>query len=147
MALPVPHTSQRGGNLFETIISALVIVIAVAFFVYFMMQTGTGHLGSYALRVSLADASGLSVGSGVRVSGAKVGSITKLDLDQKTYRAIVEIRIRDDLFLPADSRATVTASPLGEIYLTLTPGHAGKIVPEGATVGLPYHPSAPAAGA
>ena len=147
MALPVPQASRQGGNLFETIISALVIVIAVAFFIYFLGQVGTGHLGSYALRVSLPDASGLSIGSEVRLSGVKVGSVIGLELDQKSYRAIVEIKVRDDLQLPVDSRASVTPSALGEIYLTLTPGHAVRKVPEGGVLGLPHQSSPAVAGA
>jgi len=147
MALPGPLISRRGGNLFETIMSALVIVIAIAFLIYFLKQTGTGHFGSYALRVSMPNASGLSVGSEVRLSGVKVGSITGLNLDRKDYRVTVEIQIRDDLFLPTDSRASITASPLGDIYLTLTPGHAAKTVPAGGILGLPPQPSEAVAGA
>jgi phospholipid/cholesterol/gamma-HCH transport system substrate-binding protein len=140
MALPVPQASGQGGSLFETIISALVIVIALSFGVYFFVQTGTGHLGSYPLRASMADASGLSVGSEVRLSGAKIGSVTGVSLDQQSYRAVLEIRIRDDLFLPVDSTVTVSASALGDIYLALNPGHSDVMVPRDGVIGAPLHP-------
>src|SRR5690348_18173107 len=100
MALPVPKISTRGGNLFETIISALVVLVAIGFMVFFVNLTSTCHLGSYGLKVSMADASGLSEGSEVRLAGVKVGSVTGLTLDPVSYRAVVQIRIRDDLALP-----------------------------------------------
>lgn len=140
MALPGPQVSSQGGNLFETIISALVIVIALAFGVYFFVHTGTGHLGSYGLRISMADASGLSVGSEVRLSGAKVGSVTGVSLDQQSYRAVVEIQIRDDLFLPVDSTVTVSSSAMGDIYLALKPGRSDVIVPKDGIIGTPQPP-------
>ena len=137
MALPVPQAHLRGGNLFETIISGLVIVVAIAFAIFFKLQVGTGHLGSYELRVSLADAGGLVVGSDVRVGGTKVGSVTGLNLEQPSYRAIIGISIRDDLFLPTDSAAAVSSSPLGDVYLSLNPGHAAQTVPADGTIGAP----------
>ena len=139
MALPVPKISTRGGNLFETIISALVVLVAIGFMVFFVNRTSTGHLGSYGLKVSLADASGLSEGSEVRLAGVKVGSVTGLTLEPVSYRAVVEIRIRDDLSLPADSIATVSSSALGGLYLALVPGRSPATLGEGATIGLPAH--------
>lgn len=140
MALPVPKTSPRGGNLFETIISALVVVVAIGFMVFFVNRTSTGHLGSYGLKVSMADASGLSPGSEVRLAGVKVGSVTGLTLESMSYRAVVEIRIRDDLALPADSTAAVSSSALGGIYLALVPGRSTITLGEGAMIGRPAAP-------
>lgn len=137
MALPGPKISSRGGNLFETILSALVILVAVGFMVFFFRQTGTGHLGSYSLKVSMAESSGLAVGSEVRLAGVKIGSVTGLALEPRSYRALVEMRIRDDLLLPADSVARVSTSALGYVYLALTPGHSRQVLPEGGTLGLP----------
>ena len=136
MALPVPKTSSGGGNLFETMISALVILVAIGFMLFFFKETGTGHLGSYGLKVNMADASGLSVGSEVRLAGVKIGSVTGLALDQGS-RVLVDIRIRDDLTLPADSKAAVSSSPWGGIYLSLLPGHSPARIGEGGTIGQP----------
>lgn len=124
MALPIPKVSLRGGNVFETIISALVVLVAIGFLAYIFVRTGTGHLGSYPLRIRIADASGLDVGSDVRLGGTKIGSITRLWLDKSDYSAVVEAAIRDDLTLPADSRASIATSTLSNPYLSITPGHA-----------------------
>jgi ABC-type transporter Mla subunit MlaD len=60
-----------------------------------------------------------------------VGSITGLSLDQRDYKAVIETKLRDDLALPVDSRAAVASSALGGPYLSITPGHAAKTVPQG----------------
>ena len=124
MALPFPKVSLRGGNVFETILSALVVLVAIGFLVFIYVRTGTGHLGSYSLRIRMADASGLTVGSDVRLGGTKIGSITALSLDKRDFSAVVQANIRDDLSLPVDSRASVTTSTLSNPYLSIAPGNA-----------------------
>ena len=132
MALPFPKVSLRGGNVFETILSALVVIVAIGFLAFIFVRTGTGHLGSYPLRIRMADASGLTVGSDVRLGGTKIGSITDLWLDKKDFSAVVKANIRDDLTLPVDSRASVATSTLSNPYLSIAPGNAAKTVgPDG----------------
>jgi len=132
MALPFPKVSLRGGNVFETILSALVVVVAIGFLAFIFVRTGTGHLGSYPLRIRVADASGLTVGSDVRLGGTKIGSITDLRLDTSNYSAVITATIRDDLALPVDSRASVATSTLSNPYLSIAPGNAAqKAQPDG----------------
>jgi phospholipid/cholesterol/gamma-HCH transport system substrate-binding protein len=132
MALPIPRVSLKAGNVFETLISAMVILVAIGFLAFLVVRTGTGHLGSYPLRVRIADASGLMVGSDVRLGGTKIGSITALWLDKADYSAVVETEIRDDLALPVDSRASITTSTFSNPYLSISPGRATeKVRPDG----------------
>ena len=137
MALPVPSSTLKGGNVFETIVSALVIVVAIVFLGFILLRTGTGHLGSYELRVRLADAGGMKTGSEVRLGGTKIGSVSSLWLDPADYSAVLSVRVRDDLALPVDSRAAISASALGDQYLTVTPGHSGKTLLPGEEFGQP----------
>ena len=82
MALPVPKVALRGGNVFETAVSALVVLVAIGFVIFMMQRTGTGHLGSYPLRIRVGDASGLGLASGVgpafgkQPSGASMAGVT-----------------------------------------------------------------------
>jgi len=135
MALPVPHASLRPGNVFETIISSLVIVVAILFVGFIMMRTGTGHLGSYDLQLRLADAGGVKVGSDVRLGGTKIGSVLGLRLDPTDYSAVLDVRVRDDLALPVDSMAGISGSALGEQFVSISPGHAEAKVPPGGELG------------
>ena len=135
MALPVPNANLRRGNVFETIVSGLVIVVATLFVGFIAMRTGTGHLGSYDLRIRLADAGGVKAGSDVRLGGTKIGSVLNLRLDPADYSAVLDVRVRDDLALPVDSTAGISSSTLGEGFLSITPGHAGQKVQPGGELG------------
>lgn len=131
----IPQGLRPAGTWFETVLSALMVLVAVAFLVFGYARTGTGHLGSYPLAVRLPTAAGLEVGKDVRVGGVKVGTVSSLSLDPASFSAIVEIGVRDDLPLPVDSTAAVASTVLGEVYLVITPGHAMKIAAPGATIG------------
>ena len=135
MALPIPKVSLKGGNIFEIILSALVILVAIGFLIFLFHRTGTGHLGSYPLRIRVTDASGLTVGSDVRLGGTKIGSVTGLSLDKSDYSALIEAQIRDDLTLPVGSRADITSSTLSNPYLSISPGHAAQKVPPDGELG------------
>jgi len=142
----IPQGLRPAGNWFETIISALIILVAVGFLVFVYARTGTGHLGSYPLAIRLQTAAGLDVGKDVRVGGVKVGSVSSLSLDPASYSAIVEISVRDDLSLPVDSTATVSATFLGEAYLAIAPGHSTRAAGPGTVLGkLPAKAVTPAA--
>lgn len=132
MALPKPNVTLKAGNVFETIVSGLVILVAVWFIFFILARTGTGHLGSYDLQVRLADAGGVKVGSDVRLGGTKIGSVLSLSLDPADYSAVLNVRVRDDLSLPVDSTAGVSGSALGEQFVSINPGHAdAKLAPGG----------------
>ena len=138
---------QAGGNWFETILSALVILVALFFLLFTYTRTGTGHFGSYSVTLRMPSASGLDIGKDVRVGGVKVGSVSRLSLDGRDYSAMVDVTVRDDLFLPADSTAAITVTALGDVYLTIIPGHAAQTIPPGGTLlAAPTKHRAPAAG-
>lgn len=146
MATVASQRLGRAGNWFETILSALVILVALAFLAFMLARTGTGHLGSYPLALRLPNATGLEIGKDVRVGGVKVGSVSRLSLD-RDYSAIVGVTVRDDLLLPADSTAAISVTPLGEVYLTIKPGRATRSVPPGGTLTVwPAKAARPAAG-
>ena len=150
MALPVPNVTLKPGNIFETIVSGLVIVVAVVFVVFVVIRTGTGHLGSYDLQIRLADAGGVQVGSDVRLGGTKMGTVLSLRLDPANYSAVLDVRVRDDLALPADPTAGIAGSVMGQQFVSITPGRAdAKLKPGGefgqASRGSVNHPGAPLA--
>jgi phospholipid/cholesterol/gamma-HCH transport system substrate-binding protein len=94
--------------------------------------TGTGSLSGYELNAKLAKVDGLGVGTDVRLAGIKIGSVTDLTLDPKTYLATVHMSIRDDIKIPTDSSVLVTsAGLLGSQYLSITPGGDDKMMAPG----------------
>src|SRR5260221_6682284 len=109
---------------FETLVGALVLAVAAVFVWFALGATGVAtNRGGYELSAQFDRIDGITVGSDVRVSGIKVGSVTALNLDTKTYLADVRVRLPATLALPDDSIAQITADGLlGARYVNLQPG-------------------------
>lgn len=122
-----------GNNIVETIIGGVVLAFAAIFliFAYRTADLGGGN-GGLNLIAKFDQADGLQVGSDVRMSGIKVGTITSQSLDPETYRAVIGISIKDKISLPEDSSAKIAAeSLLGGNYLDLEPGGAEDMLEDG----------------
>jgi phospholipid/cholesterol/gamma-HCH transport system substrate-binding protein len=77
-------------------------------------------------------AEGVSVGGDVRIAGVKVGSITGMALDPKTYQARVTMSVNMDVRLPDDSLAKITSSSLlGDSYIAIDPGGSDLMLEAG----------------
>ena len=110
-------------NATETLVGAAVVALALVFAVLAYYRTGSGAPSGYEVNARLAKADGLAVGTEVRLSGIKVGSVSGLVLDPKTFLVTVQMDIRNDVKLPTDSSILVTqAGFLGGQYLSITPG-------------------------
>src|SRR3569833_1972611 len=120
---------MRQNNIAETLIGAAVVAVALAFLAFTYMRTGTGSLSSgYELNARLPKVDGLGIGTDVRLAGVKIGKVTDLALDPKTYLDTVHMNISDDIKIPADSSVLVTSAGLmGSQYQTITPGGDDKL--------------------
>jgi phospholipid/cholesterol/gamma-HCH transport system substrate-binding protein len=80
------------------------------------------HFKGYELVGYFERIDGIVPGSDVRLSGIKVGSVTSVVLDKKNYQAKVAMKIYN-VDIPTDSEAEiVSASLMGEKYVSLIPG-------------------------
>ena len=114
---------MQQNNVAETLIGAVVVAVAVGFLAFAYSRTGSGGLSGYEINARLPKADGLAVGTDVRLAGIKIGTVTDLTLDPKTYLVTVHMSIRNDIKLPVDSSVLVTqAGFLGGQYLSITPG-------------------------
>ncbi len=124
---------MQQNNVAETLIGAAVVAVAVVFLAFAYFRTGSGSLSGYDLNARVPKADGLAVGTDVRLAGIKIGAVTDLTLDPKTYLVTVHMNIRDDIKLPVDSSILVTqAGFLGGQYLSITPGGDDKMLAAGA---------------
>ncbi|MBL4906286.1 MAG: outer membrane lipid asymmetry maintenance protein MlaD [Sneathiella sp.] len=125
-----------GNNIVETIIGAVVLAFATIFliFAYRTADLGTNGNGLH-LTARFDKADGLQVGSDVRMSGIKVGTVISQELDTETFQAIIGFSIQDTIFLPDDSAAKIaTESLLGGAFLDLDPGGSEDILTEGGEI-------------
>jgi phospholipid/cholesterol/gamma-HCH transport system substrate-binding protein len=113
--------AKRSGS--DLIAGAVVLVVAFGFLGYALAHTGRSIGAGYTLHASFNRIDGLAVGSDVRVAGVKVGSVTGAHLDPKSYQAVVDFTVADNVVLPKDSSAVITSDGLlGGKYLSLAPG-------------------------
>jgi phospholipid/cholesterol/gamma-HCH transport system substrate-binding protein len=118
---------MQQNNIAETIIGAIVVAVAVGFLVFTYNRTGSGSLSGYEINARLPKVDGLSIGTDVRLAGIKIGSVSDMTLDPKTYLVTVHMNVREDIKIPADSSVMVTSSGfLGSQYLSITPGGDDK---------------------
>jgi phospholipid/cholesterol/gamma-HCH transport system substrate-binding protein len=110
-------------NLVEAIIGAVVLAVAIFFVVFAYKNTERGSGGGYSLFALFPSAQGINVGSDVRVSGVKVGTVTAQELDTKTFQARVTFSVEDRVKLPIDTSIKVASEGLlGGNFLSLSPG-------------------------
>jgi phospholipid/cholesterol/gamma-HCH transport system substrate-binding protein len=120
-------------NLVEAVVGAAVLVVAAAFVVFFYQRT-SGSLGSdrYAVAALFSNATGVAVGTDVRVSGIKVGSVTAETLDPQTFQARLMLSIDRRIALPLDSSAAIASEGiLGGSYVQITPGAETDMLTDG----------------
>lgn len=128
-------------NIIETLVGALVLAIAVGFAWFGFRLTGGSTAGGYEIAAQFERIDGISVGSDVRMSGIKVGTVTVAALDPKTYFADLRMRIDSSVQVPADSVAEITSDGLlGARYLNLVPGNADDVVKPGGKLNLTQAP-------
>jgi phospholipid/cholesterol/gamma-HCH transport system substrate-binding protein len=119
-------------SLVETLIGAVVIVLAALFLVYAYSTAGVTRAGGYELSAVFNSVDGVTTGTDVRIAGIKVGTVTGLSLDQKLYQAKVKFDVANDVKLPDDSQIKVASEGLlGSNYLSIEPGGSDTYLKSG----------------
>ncbi|MCY4413734.1 MAG: MlaD family protein [Alphaproteobacteria bacterium] len=121
-------------HIIETIVGIIVVASAVFLLSYAYSEHGHSEKG-YTLIANVSEASGLSAGADVCVSGVKVGSVEAIKLNHDTYRACLVLRIADEVRLSSDTNLSVESrSLLGGKYVSLTPGYEDDVLPNGGQI-------------
>ena len=121
-------------NTTETLIGGIVVAVAAGFLFYMSQATATSQSGGgmMELHASFRSVEGVTVGTDVRMAGVKIGTVTGLDLDPKTYRAVVRLNLPDNLELASDTHALVSSEGLlGGSFVEIVPGGAPDLLADG----------------
>ena len=122
-------------NIFETVIGALVLVVAAWFLYFSYTRSGVRDVSGYEVSARFDRIDGIEAGSDVRMSGIKIGTVTGQSLDHETYLAVVRMQIDPRVKLPADSSAEIaSAGLLGSRYLALVPGGSDRMLEPGGEI-------------
>lgn len=122
-------------NVIETVIGALVLVVAVMFGVFAYTSANVRVTDGYTIKARFARIDGIQVGSDVRISGIKVGTVSGLQLDPTYYQAVAQLTIDRSVEVPTDTVAKVASEGLlGAKYVALDPGGDEKMIEPGGEI-------------
>lgn len=116
--------SDQGHSTTEILVGGGVLAAAVAFFFYAAAETSPADgPGAYPLTASFRSVEGISVGTDVRMAGVRIGTVTGIELDPVTYRAVTSFTVPGSLEIPDDSAVAINSEGLlGGSFVEIIPG-------------------------
>ncbi|MEX1148355.1 MAG: outer membrane lipid asymmetry maintenance protein MlaD [Sphingomonadales bacterium] len=119
-------------NLVETLMGAVVLLAAGLFVAFAYSKADMRTVKGYELTARFDRIDGLNVGTDVRLSGIKVGTVVGQELDPQSYFAIVRFTVDNAVRVPDDTMAKITSDGLlGGSYLALDPGFSEEMLSPG----------------
>lgn len=116
----------------------LFVLLGLAALAYLTVKLGAGELlggDTYPVEARFANTGGLNQGATVMLAGVNVGRVDDIWLDPSDFSAIVEMRIRTAVQLPADTMASIKTSGLiGDKYIALAPGADEELLEPSARI-------------
>ena len=110
-------------NTFEALIGAVVITFTLIFLFFGFQSMRLNNEGKYNVSAVFNRIDGIKLGSDIRMSGIKIGTVSSQELDNITFQARVLMAIDSDILIPDDSSAKITTDGLlGANYISIEPG-------------------------
>lgn len=122
-------------NPVETILGFFVLIFTGVFLFFAASRVDTKNIEGYTVTANFMKIGGLEVGSDVRISGIKVGSVLSTTLNQATYTADVKLSIDNSVKLPIDTVAAIAdVGVMGGKYVRLEPGKSQALLSNGGVI-------------
>jgi phospholipid/cholesterol/gamma-HCH transport system substrate-binding protein len=121
----------------HTLIGALALVVlgALAFVIFGGKSISAASKG-YVIQASFGKIDGLNIGDDVRLSGIKIGEVSRMRLGPD-FAAIVDLRIDSPVGLPTDTSAAIHTDGLfGSKHVVLVPGADDHDLKSGGRIDL-----------
>jgi phospholipid/cholesterol/gamma-HCH transport system substrate-binding protein len=93
---------------------------------------------SYTITARFENSGGLKIKSPVSAAGVKIGKVSAINFDPKTYESVVQMSINSRYnTIPDDSTASIfTSGLLGEQYVNLEPGGSEEFLQNGGKIDI-----------
>lgn len=119
-------------NFFEAIIGTIVLISAVFFITTSLKIKTLKKVNNYQVIAKFNNSDGIGVGSDVKISGVKIGTVSGQILDQKSFKAKITMNIDSSIQIPIDSSIKIVSEGLlGSKYLLINPGADQEYIENG----------------
>lgn len=120
----------------EVLVGGVVLTAAIGFFFYVAQVTGAGPSGGQVdYSASFRSVEGIAVGTDVRLGGVKIGTVTDLSLNAKTFLADTTFSVDKDITLPEDTAVIIASEGLlGGSFVEILPGGSPFDLEPGAEI-------------
>ncbi len=104
------------------------------------MSVKLGHItlfgdNTYPISARFTSVSGLRAGNPVNMMGLEVGRVERLYMDQADQRAVVEMRVNNNVKIYDDAIASIkTEGLIGDKYVSIDPSGAGTLLGPGGVI-------------
>jgi phospholipid/cholesterol/gamma-HCH transport system substrate-binding protein len=123
-------------SLLESAVGFAVLIVAGGFAWYAATISGSAFgAKGYEIVARFDRVGGVSVGSDVRLSGVKVGSVAKIVLDPETYSVDLTLSLPNNIKIPSETVVQITSDGLlGSRYVSLVPGNDDRMLKPGERI-------------
>ncbi len=116
----------------------LFLVAGFVCFAYLAVRLGDVNLfgsDAYHVKAYFTSVSGLKQGASVEMAGVKIGRVSRIALDPKTYEAIVTMELQPKVKIQEDSIASIkTSGIIGDKYVSIKPGGSDEYLSDGGII-------------
>ncbi|KAF8818784.1 outer membrane lipid asymmetry maintenance protein MlaD [Rickettsia endosymbiont of Cardiosporidium cionae] len=112
-------------SLFEVIVGMIVLLLAVAAFIFFYKNSNmiNDNQDGYELSANFQNINGIKIYSDVKISGVKIGYVKNIILNSMLGTVELALCIKNDVLIPNDSQASIlTNGVLGNKYININIG-------------------------
>tara|TARA_B100000989_G_scaffold291863_1_gene266950 strand:- start:2418 stop:2864 length:447 start_codon:yes stop_codon:yes gene_type:complete len=110
-------------NYFETLLGTIILIFSIiALYIFFKGTSIHENNNTISLSAKFLKAGGVIVGSDVKLRGVKIGTVSKVYIDDEFF-AVIDFFIDKRFNLPNDSQVSINNDGLlGGKYLSIIPG-------------------------
>ncbi len=114
----------------EFSIGLVILIISIICVVYYSYKLNLfNKIETLQINSSFFDIGNTSIGNDVKINGVKVGEISKINLDQENYMAIITSSVEKSLKIPDDSVFKISNNGfIGSSYIEIQLGNSEKVL-------------------
>jgi phospholipid/cholesterol/gamma-HCH transport system substrate-binding protein len=129
--------TTQNANMTETLVGAAVLAVTAGFLVYAasVSAKSSSFSGGYTVSAEFDNATGVAVGTDVRLAGIKIGTVTGQSLNPENYQARIEMMLDPKVSLSDDTSAKISSEGLlGGSFVALEPGGSEGKLEKGSVI-------------